>query len=87
MARKYGPTRLIRKATTKPRKTRATRKTTDSSALIINAMNMALISVIGALVNIRIIIWNAICTFVTSVVRRVTRPAVEKWSILEKENS
>ena len=50
----------------------------DSSELIINAINMAAISVIGALVNIRIIIWNAICTLVTSVVSLVTRPAVEK---------
>ena len=32
------------------------------------------------------IIWNAFCRLVTSVVIRVTRPAVENLSMLEKEN-
>ena len=42
---------------------------------------------IGALTQIRMDIWNACCTFVTSVVILVTSPAVENLSILEKENA
>ena len=36
-------------------------------------------------VEIRMDIWNACCTFITSVVILVTSPAVENLSILEKE--
>ena len=43
--------------------------------------------IIGALARRRILIMYAICTLVTSVVIRVTRLDVEKWSMFLKENS
>ena len=54
-------------------------------ALIINAIAMAQIRLAGARVHIRKIIWYAFCRLVTSVVRRVIRPAVLYLSMLEKE--
>lgn len=39
----------------------------------------------GARTHMRSIIWKAFCRLVTSVVIRVTRPAVENLSMLEKE--
>ena len=61
-----------------PKNTSATRYTQDSLALMIKVIVMAVTSITGARISIRIIIWNAFCTLVTSVVRRVTSPAVEK---------
>ena len=78
ISRKYFPTRPIRKAMTIPKNTSATRYTQDSLALMIKVIVMAVTSITGARISIRIIIWNAFCTLVTSVVRRVTSPAVEK---------
>ena len=49
-----------------------------SLALIVNAMTIAQIILAGALIIIRRIIGYAFCRLVTSVVRRVTRPAVLK---------
>ena len=49
-----------------------------SLALIANAITMAQIILAGARVNIRSVIMYAFCTFVTSVVIRVTSPAVLK---------
>ena len=58
----------------------------ESLALILNAMTIAQIMLAGALVNIRKIIWYAFCRLVTSVVRRVTSPAVLNLSIFANEN-
>ena len=44
------------------------------------------ISMTGARIAIRMSIWNAFCTFVVSVVRRVTMDAVENLSMFEKAN-
>ena len=44
-------------------------------------------TMIGALARRRILIMYAICTFVISVVIRVTRPDVEKWSMFLNEKS
>ena len=63
-----------------------TRKIMESFALMESAMTSATMSVTGARVNIMSIIWKAFCTLLTSVVMRVTRPAVEKRSMLENEN-
>ena len=57
----------------------------DSGPPIITAMNKANTRCTGARTHMRSIIWNAFCTLVTSVVMRVTRPAVENLSMLEKE--
>ena len=54
--------------------------------LMIRHITMLLISMMGALTAIRIIIWNAFCRLVTSVVMRVTRPAVLNLSMFENEN-
>ena len=62
------------------------RKIRAKRGWIRNVITMALTSMIGALTQIRIDIWNACCTFITSVVILVTSPAVENLSILEKEN-
>ena len=61
------------------------RKTMESFALMESAMTSATMSVTGARVNIMSIIWKAFCTLLTSVVMRVTRPAVEKRSMLANE--
>ena len=65
----------------------ATRKIVLRSGLITKHIITEIVSISGGRTAIRMIIWNAFCTFVTSVVIRVTRPAVENLSILEKENS
>ena len=49
-------------------------------------ITMLLTSMIGALTAMRIIIWNAFWRLVTSVVIRVTRPAVLNLSMFENEN-
>ena len=54
---------------------------------ITKAMTMEKIIIKGARTAVRMIIINAICTLPTSVVSRVTRLDVEKWSMLEKEKS
>ena len=43
------------------------------------------ISISGARTAVRMIIIKAICTFDTSVVRRVTSEDVENWSMLANE--
>ena len=52
---------------------------------ILNTAKNALISIMGLRTAILIIIINAICTFVMSVVSLVTIDAVENLSILRKE--
>ena len=54
-------------------------------ALIKNAMNIAQIRENGARMHIRRIIWYAFWMLVTSVVSRVTSPAVLNLSMLENE--
>ena len=61
------------------------RKIMDSRAWMDRAITSATRSVTGARVHTIIIIWKAICTLLTSVVRRVTRPAVENLSMLANE--
>ena len=56
-----------------------------SERLIMEAMISAKTRWTGARTHMRSIIWNAFCRLVTSVVRRVTRPAVLNLSMLEKE--
>ena len=62
-------------------------KTSERLALLRNAMTSANTSVHGERKAMRVSIMNACCTFVTSVVMRVTRPAVENLSMFENENS
>ena len=59
--------------------------TSDSGPPMTTAMNIANTRCTGARTHMRRIIWKAFCTLVTSVVMRVTRPAVENLSMLEKE--
>ena len=61
------------------------RKIREIFTLIVKDMIIAKTIMIGARTATRMIIWYAFCTFVTSVVRRVTILAVENLSILEKE--
>ena len=67
------------------RKISATRKMTESLPEMDSAATRENSSVSGARTAMRVIIWKEFCTLVTSVVRRVTRPAVENLSILAKE--
>ncbi len=53
-------------------------------ALITKDITIASTKLTGARIHMRRIIWYEFCTFVTSVVRRVTSPAVLNLSILEK---
>ena len=48
-------------------------------------MTMAKMSMAGHRMRVRTIIIKAFCTLLTSVVRRVTSPALLNLSILEKE--
>ena len=50
------------------------------------ALMMAVISMTGARTHMRMPMNSVICTEATSLVRRVIRDAVEKCSILAKEN-
>ncbi len=61
------------------------RKIRAKRGWIRNVITIALTSIIGALTQMRMDIWNACCTFITSVVILVTSPAVENLSMLEKE--
>ena len=70
-----------------PRKQRAARKMRLSSRLMKKHMAMLVIRVRGARTAMRMIIWKAFCTLVTSVVSRVTSPAVLNLSMLENEKS
>ena len=72
-------------ASTATRKTMATTNTSDRVPLMAEAMRSAKTRCTGARTHMRSIIWKAFCTLVTSVVMRVTRPAVEYLSMLEKE--
>ena len=72
-------------ASTATRKRMATTNTMVSEPLMADAMMRAKTRWTGARTHIRSIIWKAFCTLVTSVVMRVTRPAVEYLSMLEKE--
>ncbi len=65
----------------------ATRNTTESLRLMSTAISVAPIIMKGARKPSRMIIMNAFCRLVTSVVSRVISEAVEKWSILENEKS
>ena len=76
---------IMMAASTTTRKTTATTNTSDSGPPMTTAMNMANTRCTGARTHMRRIIWKAFCTLVTSVVMRVTRPAVENLSMLEKE--
>ena len=72
-------------ASTASRNAMATTKIRASGPPIMQDMNRANTRCTGARTHIRSIIWNAFCTLVTSVVIRVTRPAVENLSMLENE--
>ena len=72
-------------ASTATRNTIATRNTMVSERLTMEAMISAKTRWTGARTHMRSIIWNAFCRLVTSVVIRVTRPAVEYLSMLENE--
>lgn len=63
-----------------------TRKTSASLGLMVKVSTHAQISMMGQRTAMRMIIIKAICTLVTSVVRRVMIPPVENLSMLEKEN-
>ena len=72
-------------ASTARRKAIATTKMRVSGPPMEKAMMRANTRWTGARTHIRSIIWKAFCKLVTSVVMRVTRPAVENLSMLEKE--
>ena len=63
------------------------RKIHASVVLMVNAMTKENISMMGERTATRMIIINAICTLVTSVVIRVTRLDVENLSMFAKEKS
>ena len=67
------------------RTTSAATNISDSSTLMVKHIIMLHMSMSGALTAIRMSIWYAFCTFVTSVVIRVIRLAVLNLSMLEKE--
>ena len=69
------------------RQINATRKMTLIFGLTLTAITAAAIIMAGARTAIRVIIWKAFWTLVTSVVSLVTRPAVEYLSMLAKLNS
>ena len=75
---------MIRKRP-RPRTGRAIRNTMLSRLLILTAMITANTSMIGARNAMRISIWNAFWTLVTSVVSLVTREAVLNLSMFLKE--
>ena len=62
----------------------ATRNTSDSRASIMRHMRIDNTSLNGALTLTPISCWKALCSEFTSVVMRVTRPAVEYLSMSEK---
>ena len=82
-----GNARVMISAMPMPSTGSTARNTSDSRELWRKAMTRAKMSVQGERKAMRVIIMKACCTFVTSVVMRVTRPAVEKWSMFWKENS
>ena len=65
--------------------TMAARKIRLSRTLMKKHMNIEQTSISGARTAMRRIIWKAFCRLVTSVVMRVTSPAVENLSMLENE--
>ena len=65
----------------------ATRNTRESFRLMETASTRALTSITGARTSRRIPIISVICIILQSLVRRVTREAVENFSMLRKENS
>ena len=69
------------------RQINATRKMTLIRGLTFTAITAEAIIMAGARTAMRIIIWKAFWTLVTSVVSRVTRPAVEYLSMLAKLKS
>ena len=72
-------------ASTASRKAMATTKMRARGPPMLNVMMSANTRWTGARTHMRSIIWKAFCRLVTSVVIRVTRPAVENLSMLEKE--
>ena len=64
----------------------ATANTSESVPPLCHTMIMAKMNMMGALTQMRIIIWNDICTFCTSVVILVISDGVENLSISAKEN-
>ena len=67
------------------RNTSATRKITDSLPEMDSAATSEKTNVSGARTAMRVIIWKEFWMLLTSVVRRVTRPAVENLSMFAKE--
>ena len=68
-----------------PRSTMATKKMTERLGEMMRHITSEATSVMGARVAMVSTIWKAFCTLVTSVVMRVTRPAVLNLSMLPKE--
>jgi len=71
----------------RPRTGTTNRKMKAIRPPITKAITNAKISISGQRMAMRIIIMYAFCTFVTSVVRRVTSEEVEKRSMFSKEYS
>lgn len=63
----------------------ATKNTSASVLLIVNAIDDANISITGLLPNGLMPVETEFCILVTSLVRRVTNEDTRKWSILENE--
>ena len=66
-------------------KTIATKKIVLKEGEIITHIIIDIVNISGGLTAKRIIIIKAFCRLVTSVVRRVTKPAVENLSMFENE--
>ena len=77
--------RLMIRYMPRPSTGRHSRNTSEISASMVSAITMEKISVMGERTAMRMIIWKAFCTLVTSVVRRVMIEEVLNLSILEKE--
>ena len=86
MALKRGKAIFEMTAMVMPRNGIAASMMTDSSPLMRTAISVARTSIIGERAMSRIIIWKDCWTLVMSLVRRVTREAVENLSIFLAEN-
>ena len=83
---KNGPTFFSTSTTPSTSRGITTRNIRLNLVLMMSAMTRAVTSITGARTSIRIPIISVICRLLTSLVSRVMRDAVEKCSILAKEN-
>ena len=82
-----GLTRLTIRPMSASSRGMATRKTLESFRLMDTASTRAEMSITGARTSRRMPIIRDICSMLQSLVRRVTREAVENFSMLRKEKA